>query len=209
MKTTRTTICAITPSVIGLVTSAALWSRMPDRIPIHWDAHGEPDGWAPKAIGLLLTPLIGLTIAPIVAWAMGQGTERRSVIDGSTLGIGAFLLGVHGLIVEAGLRPDAQHVVNGVFVLMGLLFLGLGLVMPHLSPNRWAGVRTPWTLGDEVVWKLTHRFARWTMGLAGVATVVAALSLSPPAVVGVSLALVLAGALLPAGYSYVLHRTRR
>lgn len=205
----RTVFATLAPAAAGLGVSALVWQRMPDPMPIHWDAHGMPDGWAPKAVGLLCAPLVGALAAGLAAWAVRRGTAHRGIVDGGAGGVGAFFLGLHALVIQAALQPDGRFALGGLFALVGALFVGLGLAMPHLSPNRFAGVRTPWTLRDEVSWKLTHRFAAWSMGLAGALTVALALTLPPPALSWAALAVTLTGALLPVGYSYVLHRLRR
>jgi uncharacterized membrane protein len=93
--------------------------------------------------------------------------------------------------------------------MMGALLVALGTAMPHLQPNRWAGIRTPWTLSDEVNWKLTHRFAMWSMGVGGVIAMIAAFALPVPMSFWAAITSVVIGSLLPVGYSYVIHRMRR
>ena len=48
----------------------------------------------------------------------------------------------------------------------GLLFILLGNYFRNLKPNYFIGIRTPWTLENEAVWKITHRFssAIWLVG---------------------------------------------
>jgi uncharacterized membrane protein len=49
--------------VIGVVLVAANWSQLPDRIPHHFNLHGEPDRWGSKAMLLLLPALAALLFA--------------------------------------------------------------------------------------------------------------------------------------------------
>src|SRR5690606_20579876 len=44
-------------------------------------------------------------------------------------------------------------------LLVSGLFLILGNRMGQLQHNYFIGIRTPWTLADEKVWRRTHRFA--------------------------------------------------
>ena len=206
MKTkNRTLLAALAPSALGLGLSAAVWKLVPDPMPIHWDAHGVANGFAPKTVGLLMLPIMGLATSGIMGWAMSKASDNRAVVDGSVAGVGGFLLGIHALAITAALTPGFQLSMTPFMVLMGALFAGLGLAMPHLKQNKWAGVRTPWTLGDERNWALTHRFAGWSMGIGGAVAIVAALVLSPPAMFWVAIAAILVGAFLPMGYSYLLH----
>jgi len=205
----KTVLATIGPALAGVAISAATWSQIPDPMPIHWGASGEPNGWAPRVVGLLMLPLIGLIASAITGWAMRRGKLTEGMTAGVVLGMGGFHLGMHALAVQAALHPTFSLSLASVIVMMGALFGGLGLVMPQLEQNRWAGVRTPWSLADEVNWKLTHRFAAWSMGISGVACMVAAVVLPVPFSFWVGMTAVLLGSLSPVGYSYVIHRMRR
>lgn len=195
------------PSALALGMSALFWSAVPDPMPVHWDAHGVANGWAPKAVGLLLMPVIGVLTSAITYWAMSKGKAGK-YSDVATVGIGGFLMAMHALMIHASLSAGHGLDMAGMAVLMGSLSLVLGLVMPKLSPNRWAGVRTAWTLGDEVNWRLTHRFAAWTMGIGGALGIVAGIVLPGTPAFVVATTGLLVGALLPLPYSYAIHRLR-
>lgn len=45
------------------------YSQMPDRIAIHWNIHGEPDGFMPKFWGLFILPFI-LTFLVVIFMAI-------------------------------------------------------------------------------------------------------------------------------------------
>jgi uncharacterized membrane protein len=53
-----------------------------------------------------------------------------------------------------------------VFVLIGLLFMALGNYFKVIKQNYFLGIKTPWTLESEEVWKLTHILAGklWIIG---------------------------------------------
>jgi uncharacterized membrane protein len=48
--------------IAPFVALVVLWNQLPARVPIHWNLRGEIDGWAPKAIGLVITPVIALPL---------------------------------------------------------------------------------------------------------------------------------------------------
>ena len=43
-----------------------------------------------------------------------------------------------------------------IFVIIGLLFAFLGNYFKTIKPNYFIGIKTPWTLENEEVWKKTH-----------------------------------------------------
>ena len=48
--------------LVTFVVAAALYDRLPDPVPIHFDWHGRADGWMRKPMGALLGPLMMLGI---------------------------------------------------------------------------------------------------------------------------------------------------
>ncbi|HJL02908.1 MAG TPA: DUF1648 domain-containing protein [Polyangiaceae bacterium LLY-WYZ-15_(1-7)] len=201
-------------SASGLIGSVAVWGALPARVPIHWDAAGQPNGWAPKAFALLALPLLGALLAPLAGALVSRSGHgpRRALVHraGATVSLltGGFLLAVHLLALRAMLHPSATLAVGAVLALTGLLFLGLAPTMRWLEPNRWAGFRTRWSLADETNWALTHRFGAWSMGLGGLVCALAPALFAPALAAWIGLGSVLAGSLAPLGYSYLLHRAR-
>ncbi len=51
---------------------------------------------------------------------------------------------------------------------MGALFIILGNYLPRVKSNSVFGIRTPWTLRNELVWKSTHRFGGYALVAAGI-----------------------------------------
>ena len=43
-----------------------------------------------------------------------------------------------------------------IFAIIGLLFAFLGNYFKTIKPNYFIGIRTPWTLENEEVWRKTH-----------------------------------------------------
>lgn len=195
----------------GLLASLVLWNEIPNPMPVHWNASGQADGYMPRALGLMLMPVVsvGLTaLLAALAKRMSQPNAQRAMWRTTTL-MSVFMLAVHGLMIKASLTAGHGLSMGVMMFLMGALFLAIGLMMPGLEQNKWIGVRTPWTMTDEVNWKLTHRFAAISMSAAGAVTMLLSmLSLAPEVLVGTSLVAIFAGALSPLVASYVIHKQR-
>ena len=89
-------------------------------------------------------------------------------------------------------------------VLLSILIFGLGCIMEKVGPNWFIGIRTPWTLSNEKVWKKTHlwsailfKLAATVMLLGGVMIYNAVLFVVIP---------VLSAALISVFLSYVFFR---
>jgi immunity protein, SdpI family len=206
----RSTMLSLGISALALLSSLVVWSAVPSPMPIHWDAAGNPNGWATRAVGLTMLPLSGAFVAGILAAfarTMADKPKAQSVMGKVMVASTAFMGALHLMVIRAALTTGSLSV-GVLMLLMGLLLTGLGLMMGDIEQNQWVGVRTPWTLADETNWALTHRFARWTMSIGGLVAVLAGLVLSGTAAFGVGFAAVMIGSLLPIFASYVIHASR-
>jgi len=86
---------------------------------------------------------------------------------------------------------------------VGLTFIVLGNYLGRVEPNWFIGIRTPWTLESETVWRKTHRIAAWFFVLGGVIVVASALVPGVETEMAFVATLVLAAA-VPAALSYIL-----
>src|ERR1041384_5337230 len=48
--------------MLAFVVSAVAFPRLPDRVPTHWNLHGQIDAYGPRSVGLFLMPLVVLGI---------------------------------------------------------------------------------------------------------------------------------------------------
>jgi uncharacterized membrane protein len=44
----------------------------------------------------------------------------------------------------------------------------MGIVMTNVKPNWFIGIRTPWTLSNEIVWQKTHKLGGVLFRLAAI-----------------------------------------
>ncbi|TDU70613.1 putative membrane protein [Prosthecobacter fusiformis] len=142
-----------------------------ERVPMQWNMKGEVNWYAPKSWGLFVTPVTVLLAFAFVLFKESRDSARYRDADGALtahgkatrlirLGI-SILLGAVALVqISASLGHQADV---GRFVLtsVALLFAFMGNLFGKLKPNRYVGVRVPWTLNSEHVWRQTHRVAGW------------------------------------------------
>ena len=206
-------LCAVI-SAIALVGSAYAWPQLGPTVPIHWGVDGQPDGYAPKAMGLLLLPAIAMLSALLVAGLLALDPRKDHIaasmpaLRTMTVGIAGFLGFVHALMLHAMLG-DGQLPWRAMLVAMGALFVAIGSTLPTLRSNYFAGIRTPWTLQSERVWDRTHRTGGRAFAAAGVVVALAGLLLPPAGAIGVSIAALVVGTAVPAVLSYVYWKDER
>ena len=99
---------------------------------------------------------------------------------------------------------------NILVSLIGLLFIMMGNYFQTVRPNYFVGIRTPWTLENEQVWKKTHRLGGriWVAGGA-IIVLLGLLINSVTAMLICFFGLILIMVLVPVVYSYMDFRKNR
>ncbi len=166
--------------IIAVAASLAVYSRLPDQGPMHWNLHGEPDQWAARlwtawTIPLVLAMLAFLVRAlPLIDPHRENYPKFAGAYEGMMILVMLYCLGVHFLLLAAGLgKPVA--VLHWVPMGIGLLLVGIGFYLPQLHRNWFFGIRTPWTLSSDTVWERTHRLGGYVITIAGVLIAVSVL----------------------------------
>jgi uncharacterized membrane protein len=202
----------LAPAVLALMWAAAMivYPHLPERVPLHWNLQGEVDRWGGRGTGAFLPPVIATFVYLLMTYVPRIDPRKRNI---DRLG-GDYALLVSAVILFMALLQGATTAVAlgvkvniGAVVLAGVgaLWVAIGNYLPRVRQNFTVGVRTPWTLSSEAVWRETHRIAGRSMVVGGLLTIGAAL-LPDPARGLVAIVTLLSSALLPVAWSYVLWR---
>lgn len=192
--------------------TAAVYTRLPARIATHWNLAGEPDGWSGRAGAWLLPAVaLGTWALLMVVPRIDPRRENYARFRGTYLlvvNLTLLFLGVLHIVTlgyALGWPVEVDRLVNAM---LGVLFVGMGNVLPRVRPNWFLGIRTPWTLESNRVWRETHRMGGRVFVAGG--GLLLLLALLPGTVSEWLLLPVLLGtALLPVAYSYVAWRRER
>lgn len=193
--------------LLPMVLAAALYSRLPDRIPIHFDASGQVDNTWPRALACFGLPAI-LAALNALAHFMLDTDPRRARAPRPLRTLGKWLVPAIALFVQPmclfialGGRFPVQVVIPA---LLGLLLVIMGNYLPKCRQNYTMGIRLPWTLHSADNWNRTHRMAG-VLWMAGglLFALVGLLQFYPLVVLPCLIALLV---ILPMGYSYLLYR---
>ena len=95
---------------------------------------------------------------------------------------------------------------RGAALVAGIAFVICGNIMPKSDRNEAFGLRTPWSLSNDEVWRKSQRFGGYAMIASGVLTVVAGLALPMNLVMPAMVAILLAAAGASIVASYVYYR---
>ncbi len=174
--------------VLTLIAALAAMPYATERVPMQWNLRGEVNWYAPKEWGLLVLPGALFVIYPLLFFLEGRDRNRRKPEDGSLTSHGkatrtirltasVVLAAVCFIQIACALGRHldvARLVPTGVALLLAFI----GNLFGKLKPNRYVGIRVPWTLNSETVWRKTHRLAGWLYTVSGL--VVAAITLLSP-----------------------------
>jgi uncharacterized membrane protein len=185
--------------------SLAVYARLPERMPTHWNAAGQVDGWSGRAFAFLMpTVALGLWLLFLALPRLDPRRANYARFGGTfqllITAIILFEVALHVLLLGAALGwPIAVDTVITVGV--GLLLLLLGNVLPRVRPNWFIGIRTPWTLSNDRAWEKTHRVGGYIFFAAGL-VVMAGAALPAPWKAWVSLVAGVSASLSAIVYSY-------
>lgn len=166
-------IAIIAALLVTFVLTIVIYPTAPDRIVSHWNAAGQADGYMSKFWGLFLIPLImtGLValfaILPLIDPYKKNYEKFRNYYDGFILLFILFMLAIQVQIILWSTGYQVSPNLTFPF-LMGILFIYIGFLLGHAEQNWFVGIRTPWTLSSETVWKKTHELGGKLFKLAGI-----------------------------------------
>jgi len=151
-------------------------------MPVHWGPDGVADGFLPRNLALLMPPAILAVIWLIFALVLRRGGEAdraRQGLRAAFAGIGMLMAAIQiaAIAITLGYPVDMVRVIA---FCIGLLFVGLGNVMPKSQPNSYSGFRLRWTLESPANWVATNRFAGTLMMFGGIILAIAALFVTQP-----------------------------
>lgn len=188
-----------------------LYPMLPEQIPTHWNANGTVTYGARSTIFLTasLNPLFAFLfdILPKIDPRRQNYDKFGGYYDSFCILMQVFMLIMNGVVLTETFRPGTLSVPIVVMLGVGLLFLFLGNIMPKFKSNFYMGIKTPWTISSEEVWRKTHRLGGKCFFLVGLLSILCAfLPFNNSIIFGIYTAFVLIACLIPGVMSYVWWR---
>ncbi len=181
MKTKITNLIFLMLIVAAFVVGIILYPRLPNVIASHWNAAGQVNGYMGKFWGVFLMPVILLVmfvlylIIPRVDPLKANIDSFRKHYNLFWVLFPVFLLYVYALQLgwNLGLRFNFSTAIVPVFA---LLWYFLGVIMSKAKRNWFFGIRTPWTLSNDIVWDKTHQLGGLLFKIAALISLLALFS---------------------------------
>ena len=140
---------------------AYIWNQLPEQVPLHWNLQGEIDRYGNKAELILIPLLLPLLVYVIFLIIPVIDPKNKLGKMGKKLYTLKFYLtafmSILALYIIYTAKAESLVNPNYLILLLGFLYAILGNYLKTIQPNYFIGIRTPWTLESESVWKKTHR----------------------------------------------------
>ncbi len=156
-------------SIVPFIYLLSIYSELADQVPTHWNYKGEIDSYSDKSfLFVILFLLIGLNYLIFLVLPK-LDTKQKLQQMGTKLDnlrlIMTLFMSILGFYIVY-LSKNEGHSSESLLPIIGLLIACLGNYFPVLKPNYFIGIRTPWTLENDEVWRKTHQFAGkiWFIG---------------------------------------------
>jgi uncharacterized membrane protein len=189
---------------------AYVWNQLPAQVPLHYNIKGEVDRYGDKSEMILIPimlPLLIYVIFLVVPYIdpkkqiqkMGNKYHNLKLI--LTLFMSAL-----ALFIIHSTKSGSLGNPNIIFIIVGALYVILGNYFKTIKANYFIGIRTPWTLENETIWKETHRLGGKVWFVGGLLAIISSLLLEPQINFKVFMGITIIIALIPIVYSYLLYR---
>mgnify|MGYP000604465441 FL=1 len=160
---------------------AYVWNNLPNKVPIHWNLKGEIDRYGDKS-ELILIPIL-LPLLTYLIFLIVPKIDPKNKLNkmGNKLNTIKFLttafMSILALFIIYSAKNQTFTNPNYIVLLIGSLYLILGNYFKTIKVNYFIGIRTPWTLENETVWKETHKLGGKMWFIGGLLIIISSLIL--------------------------------
>ncbi len=161
-------------SIILLVFAVGilLYPSLPERMPTHWNAQGEVDGWGSRNFAVFFFPCLIITVYSLMLFIplidplkRNYDKFKQPYFYFRLLFVFFFaLLYLYTLAAGSGWEMNINYF---IIPANALLFILIGFFLPRIKKNYFVGIKTPWTFHSEEVWNKTHQFSGKLFIVAG------------------------------------------
>jgi uncharacterized membrane protein len=183
-----------------------VWNTLPERIAIHWNAQGQADGYGSRSTLLALAGLnVGIYLLLVFLPRIDPRRQNVALSSPTYIKIRIATVVLMSIVLMAavlmnqGVQIDMLKI---IFISTLVFFAILGNYFSRVRPNYFVGIRTPWTLENDTVWRKTHQMAGKLWFWTSLALLPLVVLLESNILVPVFLAATLMLAFVPVAYSY-------
>ena len=196
--------------LLPFVYLAYIWNSLPEKVPMNLNLKGEIDDWGSKysLIGLVfLLPVLTYVLMLVVPKI---DPKKRIEFMGGKYYQFKFILvtfmSVLALVIIYISNNQKLSSPSMIVILLGTLFVFMGNYFKVIKQNYFIGIKTPWTLESEEVWKLTHLLAGKMWVIGGIVIVICSLLLPENINFYFFISITAVISIVPIAYSYLIYK---
>ncbi len=162
MSTKKAGYISLLIILLSFAIGAYYYPQMPLMVASHWGANGEVNGYMSRFWGVFLMPVISvglfllLMIVPKIDPKKANISKFKSYFNGFIVTFFVFFFYLHLLTIVWNLGSHF-NMTQYLAPAFAVFFFYVGLLVENSEPNWTIGIRTPWTLSSEDVWRKTHK----------------------------------------------------
>lgn len=190
---------------------AYIWNQLPEKVPLHWNIKGEIDRYGEK-IELIIIPFL-LPLLLYIIFLVVPKIDPKNQLNkmGNKLQTIKFLLttfmSILALFILYTAKNESFANPNYIVLLIGVLYLVFGNYFKTIKANYFIGIRTPWTLENETVWKETHKLGGKMWFIGGLIIILSSLLLEKQTNFTIFIVITAIITIIPVVYSYLKFQT--
>lgn len=203
----------ITIVLLPFIYLAYIWNQLPEKVPVHWNIKGEIDRYGEKIeliiIPILLPLLVYITFLVIPKIDPKNNLNKMGKKLQSIKVLSTIFMSILALLIIYSAKNQSLTNPNYIVLSIGILYIILGNYFKAIKPNYFIGIKTPWTLENEIVWKETHKLGGKMWFIGGIFVVLSSLILEKQ--VNFTLFLIVTGVItiIPILYSYTVFKKEK
>ncbi|MCX6726459.1 MAG: DUF1648 domain-containing protein [Candidatus Shapirobacteria bacterium] len=163
---------------ITVLIGITLYPYLPDILATHWGISGEVNGYSSKAFALFFMPGMSLALYFIFLFLPKIDPYQKNFAEFDQYYylfvniIFAFLFYIQLLTIfwDLGSR---FNMIQAMSPALAILYYYAGVLLKNTHRNWFVGIRTPWTMTSDVVWKKTHEVSSSLFQIAGLLALMA------------------------------------
>ncbi len=190
-----------------------VWNQLPAQVPLHYNINGEIDRYGDKS-ELILIPIMTSLLIYLIFLAVPYIDPKKQIqkmgkkYHTLKLVITTFM-SVLALFIIYTAKNQSFANPNYILLLCGVLFIIFGNYFKTLKANYFIGIRTPWTLENENVWKETHKLGGKIWFICGLLVILSSLIFNEQTNFVIFMSIIAIMVLVPVIYSYLLFRKQK
>ena len=157
---------------LPIILLAIVWNQLPEEVPLHWNFQGEVDRYGSKNSLWLLVLFVNIPIYLLLLFLPKISAKKGSMdLMGNKfyrlrLILQLFMSALAMIIILSTGNLTTWSIETMLAICFAFFLILFGNYMGNIRPNYFVGIRTPWTLENDEVWKQTHHLTGrlWVIG---------------------------------------------